>query len=145
MIYEYSQFASEQQLFDFIKKYFIKDLLPTRKSAARYDCYSQNYKMDVELKCRRKHYDELIIEKGKYDALMDRCELFGTTPVYINSTPEGVWGFYLERHNMIWEFKDLPKQTDFSDRKTISKEIGYLKVSEGVDLVLLLSSSSSTF
>ena len=142
MIYEYSQFASEQQLFDFIKKYFIKDLLPTKKSAARYDCYSQNYKMDVELKRRRKHYDELIIEKGKYDALMDRCELFGTTPVYINSTPEGVWGFYLEQFDLVWEHRDLPKQTDFSRREKISKEISYLPVLEGIDLLSLLDKPS---
>jgi hypothetical protein len=72
---------------------------------------------------------------------MERSKTYGTIPVYINSTPKGVWGFYLQQYEVEWSRRDLPKQTDFSDRQTISKEVGYLKVSEGVDLILLLSSS----
>ena len=98
--------------------------------------------MDIELKCRRKHYEGLIIEKGKYDALMHRCKTYGTIPVYINSTPEGVWGFYLQQFNLVWEHRDLPKQTDFSRREKISKEISYLPVLEGIDLLSLLDKPS---
>ena len=144
MIYEYKQFASEQQLYDFIQEYFIVDLKPSETSTSRYDCYSKRYKLDIELKCRRKHYEGLIIEKGKYDALMKRCKTNGTIPVYINSTPKGVWGFYLRNYDLKWEYRDLPKKTDFADRQTISKEISYLPISEGVDLLLLLSFSSAT-
>ena len=144
MIYEYNQFANEQQLYDFIKTYFIKDLQPSETSTSRYDCFSDRYQMDIELKCRRKHYDGLIIERGKYEALIKRCKENGTTPVYINSTPKGVWCFYLEHFKLVWEHRNLPKKTDFSDRRTILKEISYLEVSQGVDLILLLSSSSST-
>lgn len=140
MTYKYNQFATEQQLFNFLKANFISDLKPTKKLTSIHDCYSIEYNLDVELKCRRKHYDDLIIEKKKYKSLMDRCRDFGTIPVYINSTPKGVWGFYLQNLEIKWEHKNLPKKTDFADRRTISKEIGYLKVSEGVDLVLLLSS-----
>lgn len=138
MIYEYEQFANEKQLFDFIKKYFIKDLKPTTLSNSRYDCYSPKYEMDVELKCRRKHYDKLIIEKSKYDALMLRGTTYGTIPVYINSTPKGVWGFYLDKQVLEWEHRDLPKQTDFNDRQTVSKEVGYLDTSKGINLLSLL-------
>lgn len=145
MTYDYKQFANEQQLFDFIKDNFIKDLHPSEYSTSRYDCFSERYQMDIELKCRRKHYEGLIIEKGKYDALMNRCKTYGTTPVYINSTPEGVWGFYLEQFDLVWEHRDLPKQTDFSRREKISKEISYLPVLEGIDLLSLLNKSSSSF
>ena len=100
MIYEYKQIASEQQLFEFVKDNFINDLQPSETSTSRYDCFSEKYQMDIELKCRRKHYEGLIIEKGKYDALMKRCQTHGTTPVYINSTPNGVWGFYLEHFDL---------------------------------------------
>jgi hypothetical protein len=141
MTYDYQEIASEQQLFAFIKKNFIQDLNPTKFTNSRYDCYSSEYNLDIELKCRRKHYDELIIERKKYVSLMERSKTYGTIPVYINSTPKGVWGFYLQQYEVEWSRRDLPKQTDFSDRQTISKEVGYLKVSEGVDLILLLSSS----
>jgi len=138
MTYEYEEIANEQQLFNFINKHFIKDLKPSELPTSRFDCYSEKYKLDIELKCRRKHYDELIIERGKYDALMHRCEVNGSRPVYINSTPKGVWGFYLDKHQLEWEHRDLPKQTDFSDRQTISKEIGYLDTTKGINLLALL-------
>ena len=138
MTYEYEEIANEQQLFNFINKHFIKDLKPSELPTSRFDCYSEKYKLDIELKCRRKHYDELIIERGKYDALMHRCEVNGSRPVYINSTPKGICGFYLDKHKLEWEHKDLTKQTDFSDRQTISKEIGYLDTTKGINLLSLL-------
>jgi len=79
MTYEYEEIANEQQLFNFINKHFIKDLKPSELPTSRFDCYSEKYKLDIELKCRRKHYDELIIERGKYDALMHRCEVNGSS------------------------------------------------------------------
>ena len=66
MMYEYTPFAKEHQLFEFIKKYFIEDLVSSKNPTSRYDCYSSKFKSHIELKCRRKHYDKLIIEKGKY-------------------------------------------------------------------------------
>jgi hypothetical protein len=147
MIYEYSQFANEQQLFSFIKDNFIEDLISSDNPTSRYDCYSSYFKSHIELKCRRKHYNELIIEKGKYDAMIKRCNDEGTIPIYINSTPKGVWAFYLyELEDKIeWEYRDLPKQTDFSKRETVSKEVGYLNIKDGKDLVLFLNESSPSF
>jgi hypothetical protein len=55
----------------------------------------------------------LVIEKIKYDALVARASMFGTVPVYINSTPVGVWSFRLtELPEPTWEerqdAKDYP-------------------------------------
>ena len=88
--------------------------------------------MDIELKCRRKHYDDLLIEKDKYDALMLRAEKHGTSPFYINSTPEGIYAFNLnEVKDIVWEKKGgLPKTTDFSDRRKVVKEVGFLPISK---------------
>jgi len=145
MTYDYSQFANEQQLFDFIKDNFRSDLISSDNPTSRYDCYSEKFKSHIELKCRRKHYDELIIEKGKYDAILKRCNDEGTIPIYINSTPKGVWAFYLIGIKIKWEHRDLPKQTDFSRRETVSKEIGYLNIKKGKDLLSLLNKSSPSF
>ena len=67
--------------------------------------------MDIELKCRNKHYDDLIIEKDKYDALIRRAKQYETTPFYINSTPQGIYVFNLSKiDEHIWEdMKGLPK------------------------------------
>jgi len=140
MKYNYSQFASEKQLYEFVKEFYIDDLTNSESSTSRYDCTSEKYNIDIELKCRRKHYDELLIEKAKYDSLIKRSKELGTTAVYINSTPEGVWGFYLNECDIEWSTRDLPKQTDFSRRHKVPKVVGYLNVNDGIDLLSLLPS-----
>ena len=124
----------ENDLFIWIKDNYIEDLEQCKMQSSRYDCFSSKYKLDIELKCRRSHYDDLIIEKKKYDALMKRARDFNTIPVYVNSTPVGIWAFYLSDIRIIWSFKHLPKQTDFSDNRFIQKEIGYLNIKYGVNL-----------
>lgn len=144
MMYDYTQFASEQELFDFIKEHFIKDLEPSNDPTSRYDCYSSDFKSHIELKCRRKHYDLLIIEKGKYDAMMERTEKENTIPIYINSTPKGVWAFYLTGIDFEWEERSLPKHTDFAKKHHIKKIVSYLDISKGKDLLLFFDKSSSS-
>jgi hypothetical protein len=129
----------EEELYVFLRDNFITDLKKTKLTTSRHDCYSTEFNLDIELKCRRTHYDSLLIEKKKYDALMDRTKLLNTIPVYINSTPKGVWGFYLAEFSLKWETKSLPMQTDFNKRMWVDKEISYLKISEGINLTKLVS------
>lgn len=93
--------------------------------------------MRIELKCRRKHYDELVIEKSKYEALIKKAEENGDIPIYICSTPKGIWAFSL---NSIqppeWKSKSMPRQTDFSRREFIKKEVGFLHLCQGIELHL---------
>lgn len=132
---QYSVPTSEAQLFAFVQEKFLKDLAMSEEKYSRYDCYSLLYRMDIELKCRRSHYDDLLIERSKHDALLERSLKFGTTPIYINSTPLGVWAFYIGRIYIKWESKDLPRNTDFGDQGKISKEIGYLNIGSGIKLL----------
>lgn len=126
--------TTEKGLFNWIKKNFISDLKESEKATSRYDCFSNRYNLDIELKCRRTHYPDLIIEKKKYDSLMLRSKEYGTIPVYVNSTPNGVWAFYLADIKIKWQNKLLPKQTDFSDNTFIEKKIGYLTLESGIEL-----------
>jgi hypothetical protein len=121
---------TESKLFLIIKACFIADLEQSGEQYSRYDCFSKKWNMDIELKCRRTHYDELLIEKDKYDALMLRAEKHGTLPFYINSTPEGIYAFNLgEIKDIKWEMKGgLPKTTDFPDRRKVVKEVGFLPI-----------------
>ncbi len=136
MIYDGKIFL-EKDLFSLLKKNFIPDLQRTKKTNASYDCYSTKFNLDIELKCRRTHYDDLIIEKSKYKSLMNRSLDLQTIPVYINSTPKGIWAFYIAEIRMTWIKKNLPKQTDFSKKYHIEKDISYINIKEGIDLVAL--------
>ncbi len=136
MTYKYTQFYSEKQLYNFLKTHFIDDLIPTAKSA-RFDCYSKKYKLNVELKCRRKHYNDLMLEKKKYDSIIERSNALDMLPVYVNSTPLGVWAFYLLGKQYDWSHKDLPQTTQWNKNK-IKKEVTYLNISQGIDLLSLL-------
>jgi len=124
----------EENLFSWIKENFISDLVKSASKYASSDCFSTEFNLDIELKCRRTHYSTLILEKKKYDALIDRAEQYGTKPVYINSTPKGIWGFYISDIVLDWQKKMLPRNTDFGDREKIEKEISYLDISKGENL-----------
>jgi len=128
-------FQNEQQLFEALKESFIYDLAPSDEPMARYDCYSLSHNIDIELKCRKRHYEDLLIEKKKYDSLVLRASRFGTSPVYINSTPQGVWAFrILEIEQPSWETRGMPKTSEFSQRQFIDKVVGYYHVDLGVNI-----------
>jgi len=132
---QYSIPTKESELFEFVKANFLKDLAMSEEKYSRYDCYSLMYGMDIELKCRRAHYDDLLIERDKHDALLERSLKFGTRAVYINSTPIGVWAFYINRIGIRWEERLLPRNTDFGDRRDIPKMVGYLNINDGIKLM----------
>lgn len=128
--------TKEQELFDFLKSNHIPDLEPSEHPNSRHDCYSQMYEIDIELKCRTSHYDDLLIEQKKYDALIQRSVLFSTRPYYINSTPNGVWSFdLLELPTPRWEDRKMPKTTFFGDYQNIIKSVGYINISQGMRLL----------
>ena len=102
--------TTEKGLFNWIKKNFISDLKESEKPTSRHDCFSKEYNLDIELKCRRTHYSDLIIEKKKYDALILRSKEHGTIPVYVNSTPKGIWAFYIADIKIKWQNKLLDRQ-----------------------------------
>jgi hypothetical protein len=89
--------------------------------------------MFIELKSRKTHYPDLLIEKMKYDFLLEEANLLGFTPWYINSTPEGVWAFPLHMMMPIqWDEKWLPSTTEFANKNNKMKLVGFLHLDNGV-------------
>jgi len=83
----------------------------------------------VELKCRRTHYDGLLIEKKKWDYLAEIRARTGARTLYINATPKGVYQFdlgLLEAPE--WVKRVLPTKTDFAGSSDITKEVGFLDI-----------------
>ena len=126
----------EADLFDWLKEYVYSDLLKSKNQMSRWDCYSPKFRHRIELKCRRKHYDTLLLEKKKYDALIFETGKHLDTPIYINSTPEGVYSFNLHEINPIWVDKKLRATTQFNNYEIITKEVAFLKLEDADHLEL---------
>ena len=111
----------EQELF-YIMKTIIPDLKQTEQYSY-YDCYSEYYKAHIELKCRKTHYNRLMIEKIKYDKLKK------VNSWYINSTPIGIYSFNIQKiQEPLWVSDSLPVTTDFENTDKINKLVGYLHI-----------------
>ena len=80
-----------------------------------------------------------LLRKKKYDALIERSSNHGTNPLYINSTPVGVWAFrLLDIEEPKWEERGMPKTSEFRQRQFITKVVGYYNISSGKDITDLL-------
>jgi len=118
----------EQDLFDYLVNNYYPDLVKAKSKMSRWDCYSPETSHRIELKCRAAHYDTLILEKKKYDAMILKCNDNLDIPMYINSTPEGIYSFNLFEIKPKWEVKYLRKTTTFTNANQIPKEIAMLPV-----------------
>lgn len=125
---------SELRLYEYLRLNFLPDLERSADLFERFDCTSQSAKLHVELKCRRSHYDTLLIEKKKFDALIVRSRQLQFSPCYINSTPQGIFGFNLSKIEPSWQTELMPATTDFSNTDKVEKVVGFLSVADAVNL-----------
>lgn len=122
----------EEHLFDFLRTNYYHDLIKSPGIYDTFDCYSERAGIYAELKCRRTHYDNLLIEKVKWDNLVLDAHSRDLEPWYINSTPEGIWAFHLQSEfEPAWESKQMPVTTDFANNNWVSKVVGFLPTSLG--------------
>lgn len=126
----------EQGLFNLLKEKLVPDLKQTEQFHYS-DCYSNTKYLIAELKCRRVHFDELIIEQYKYNKLMSNNYHWEIR--YINSTPQGIYSFDLRRiDEPEWFFKDCKKTTDFEDNSYTPKLVGMLDIKQAINITKLL-------
>ena len=125
----------EQELFDHLKGSHFPDLAKSEGTYDSFDCISEEKKYYIELKCRHTHYPDLLIERSKYTRLIDEAGFRVLTPWYINSTPEGIWGFDLSRvPEPAWSDRRMPATTEFSNTRKIMKLVGFLHLDYGLSL-----------
>ncbi len=122
----------EPELFDYLKEFYYSDLEKSEEFD-NWDCISLEAKMFIELKSRKTHYPDLLIEESKYQGLIMAAGIRSLTPWYINATPNGIWGFNLtEIPQPKWETKWLPITTEFENKNKRSKLVGFLKLEDGI-------------
>lgn len=113
----------EAELFEALKSEY-PDLTPL-SATDRADGVTHN--AYLELKCRRTHYDQLMIERRKWDYLADIRARTGARTLYINATPKGIYQFDLGAINAPqWFLRVLPTKTDFAGSEQAQKEVGFL-------------------
>ncbi len=125
----------EVDLFNWLKENIYPDLVKSRNQMSRWDCYSPSEAHRIELKCRKKHYDALLLEKKKYIALELESEKHLDIPIYINSTPNGIWSFNLYLLDPKWENTLNPATTQFANTSKVLKEVTYLDIKKGSKLL----------
>lgn len=121
---------NEEELFNWLVENHYPDLVKAKSPISRWDCFSPEYYHRIELKCRSKHFDALLIEKKKFDALILKCNDNFDVPMYINSTPEGVYRFNLYYVKPVWKKQQFRATTQFSNRRWVEKEIAMLDVND---------------
>lgn len=124
----------EKDLFEWLNKNHYKTLVNSRNPISRWDCYDIETRNRIELKCRRTHYDTLLLEKSKYDALIKESNKHLDVPIYINSTPNGIYLFNLLEVELKWFTKSLPATTEFQKRMWIKKEVTELCIKQAIKL-----------
>lgn len=121
---------TESGLFEYLKTNHYFDLLKSEGTYDTFDCSSEEKRVYAELKCRRTHYPDLLIEKKKWDNLVLNAHTRDMDAWYINSTPNGIYAFQLEEFTKpAWEERAMPVTTEFGNRSKIGKIVGFLPLS----------------
>jgi hypothetical protein len=123
---------NESILFNYLKENYFPDLERSTGRYDKWDCYSPSTKTRIELKCRRKHYPNLILEKIKYVDMVKRYVEQDEKPIYINSTPNGIYAFDLRNIKPVWiTDKRLPHETNFERITPIEKTYTLINIEQG--------------
>ena len=124
----------EKDLFEWLSKNHYKTLVNSKNPISRWDCYDIETQSRIELKCRKKHYDTLLLEKPKYDALIKESNKHFDVPIYINSTPQGIYLFNLNKVDLKWFEKSLPSTSEFKNRRWVKKQVTEINIKQAIKL-----------
>jgi len=124
---QYLAQLDEKQLFQLMKEYLpqLIDLNENDQYSAT-DWYLPTENSHWECKCRKEHYNGLVIEKKKYNAIINLDKIY-----YINSTPKGIYVFDLKKiEEPSWFDKYMNKTTEFGEQIKIQKDSGLIHISK---------------
>jgi hypothetical protein len=129
------EITTEAELFAYLQQEHYPDLVKSESPYDTFDCSSRMAQHYIELKCRRTHYDTLLIEQMKYRHLIEQSVRLQMWPFYINSTPEGIFSFDLsEIAEPEWHTHLMPATTDFENTEKKEKLVGYLDIKDGIQI-----------
>lgn len=138
---------TESKLYELLRDNLYEDLvLVSNDEYSANDCWSADHGVYIELKCRRAHYQTLMLEKLKYDRLVAEANKIGMLPLYICSTPEGIYEFNLDLLPIKWEDMDnLPATTEFANQERVTKTIAMLSLDLATPILVWYPEYSSEY
>jgi hypothetical protein len=99
-----------------------------------FDAYDDDY--IAEIKVRKHHYDDCMIEYDKYAKNVSYAKLNNVYFVYVVATKSYIYIFNISKmndsnYNFKWSDRTMPKNTHFGsyDNK-ITKKVGYVNVND---------------
>jgi len=107
---------------------------------SRFDALDEDEGVMLEVKCRKTHYDDTLIERKKFEWNKEFAVENDYVFIYAVSMPnkEGGDTLYMfdpvaledEGYDFKWHTKKLPSHTDFGGWGWIDKEVGYLHIDD---------------
>ena len=122
-----------------INKYYNQKLKKMLHQYSRFDAYNKKY--IVEIKCRGKDYNETLIEFDKYTFNKEYAKITGKQFIYVVGLENKIYIFNISKLNnngydYRWEWKRMPKQTEFEDTQEIYKLVGYINIEMANKIIL---------
>ena len=104
---------------------------------SRFDAFNDNY--IVEIKNRSEVYSDTFIEFDKYSYNLTYSKLNDKVFLYVVKMDNKTYIFNVsdldeQGYNFKWEWRTLPKQTEFKNKQNTNKYIGYINLNKTINM-----------
>ena len=134
----------QNKMMEILNEKFFKDE-PVEMATDKYSCFDCfNSKYIIELKNRKPPYGPTsfngttMIEKKKYDSLLENAKKTNRTPLYIVMFQINgefyLWNLF-KQNNIFWNTESRPATTDFENNNMINKISGDLSIKDAVKII----------
>ena len=98
----------------------------------RFDAYNEHY--IVEFKHRKSYYKDVLIEFDKFSYNLLYAEMNNKYFIYAVRMEYHIYIFNItklaKQYDFRWEWKEMPKQTEFGHKEKIKKLVGYININK---------------
>lgn len=125
---------SEEKVVSYLNMVSNRNFKLSEDEYCRYDAEDGEY--IVEIKVRKKWYQDCLIEYDKFDDNISTSHSLGKDFLYVVATSEDIYVFNCTKlskkdFKFKWDWKVMPKNTDFGgSEQKVTKFVGYIPVSE---------------
>ena len=127
----------ERTILNKLNNFFLTDaLVEDEYEYNRFDAANTSY--IVEIKHRDKFYEDTMIEFDKFSYNLLYARMSKTQFIFVVKMDQKIYVFNITKlvssgYKFKWIWKDnMPKQTEFADKRKIKKLVGYININESV-------------
>jgi len=121
----------ELEILERIKTTTKRNILPAENEYERFDAYDDNYIW--EIKDRGKYYENILIEFDKFSFNLNYAKIINKYFLYAVAMDDKIYIFNISRlkdYDYKWEWREMPKQTEFQENHKINKFVGYIDIKD---------------